>query len=167
MKKQINFLVILLFCSIISCKSDDDNCCRVIESSILIQVENKNGENLIDPQNAVFDMSEIKIFYAPSKDGKRVEVDNPQLDVSKGFEIIVPDGNSNESYRLKLFLNVESISENGYSYTFIQWSDNITDELRTEFDLSNNNIVAKKIWLNGELEWQGNKEVLLIIKKKS
>jgi|GEM_PF-3613001 len=36
------------------------------------------------------------------------------------------------------------------------------DEIKTEFDLSNNNIIAKKIWVNNQLKWESSNEKLLI-----
>lgn len=154
MKKILAALIIPLM----SGCSSDDNCCPIIEATMLFSVENSEGLDLLNPNSEAIDINLIKIFYT-NENNELVEVNKPQLDASKGYVVIVPE--MNYPYSIKVFLNTEYIKDN-VSYTHIEWSSHSMDEIKTEFDLSNNNIIAKKIWVNNQLKWESSNDKLPI-----
>ncbi len=157
-------LAILMIGVFFSCNNDEKDCCKIIEATMYFKIENINGEDLLDPDFDYIDINQIKIFYA-NEDGIKVKVDNSELDASKGYEIVPPVVGNSNFYRIKVHLNTKNI-HNNISSTYVEWSSEDMDEIKTEFDLSNNNIIAKKIWVNGELKWESStgQQLITIIK---
>lgn len=158
-----NILTTVLMVSIIfSCKNDDDDCCKNIESVISINVKDSQNIDLLDPNSEAIDINLIKIFYVDNY-GILQEVNNSQLDNNKGYNVILPDSNSS-FYEIQVQLNVDYF-ENNVSYTYIEWSAEDIDKLKTQFNLSNGNIIANKIWLNDEIVWESNIDGIITIIK--
>lgn len=144
---------------IFGCADDNEDCCKTIEAVMFFNVSNSEDLDMLDPNSGGIDTSLISIFYRNGED-EMVEVNNHQLDASKGYLVIDPE--LGDPYKIKVFLNTETIKDN-ISYTYIKWSNDSTDEIKTEFDLGNNYIVAKKIWVNGELKWESSNSSELLI----
>ncbi len=158
MVKKI-FYALVAMPLIFGCDNDEGDCCKTIEAVMFFDVTNSEDLDLLDPNSGGIDTNLIEILYT-NQDEEMVLVNNSQLDGSKGYVIIEPDAAGNP-YRIKVFLNIDYIESN-VSYTHIKWSSDNMDEIKTEFDLSNNNIIAKKIWVNGELKWESSSSELLI-----
>ena len=156
------FIALFIVPLLSGCNDDGGDCCKTIEAVMFFNVTNSENLDLLNPNSGEIDTSLIKIFYK-TYDNEMVEVNSPHLDVPKGYEIVAPEMGG--LYMIKVYLNIDSIQDN-VSYTNVQWSNDIMDEIKTEFDQSNNNVIAKKIWVNGQLKWENGSEELLIALNK-
>ncbi|MFT7898647.1 hypothetical protein VBY74_01570 [Tenacibaculum ascidiaceicola] len=118
-----------------------------LDASIEFSIFNTLNEDLLNIENPMhLNRSSFKVFYEIN--GKKTEVNNPNLDYPKGFKIYK---HVNE-YRIRIFLNY-SKTEN-IPTTYIQWDDNKTDTIKTFYQKSQNSILQDIIWLNGEKIWK-------------
>lgn len=152
--------------SLLSCQNDDNNdCCINVESDVLIQLENSEELDLLNPlsPNSI-DSENIQIKYQ-MENGEKKLVNDPNLDAPKGFYIVPPNETQTENYSLQLFLNTDYIGAENTSQTFIEWSSTDMDKIKSEFIRDNNNLLVSKIWVNDELSWERtNPQTVLIIK---
>lgn len=149
----------------LSCQSNDDDCCIVLESDIFISIQDENGTDLLDPnQDEGIDYNLIKVFYT-NEEGTNIEVNNPNLDNPKGFRFITPSMDNSDLYKIQIFLNSEHLGTDNNSYTYIQWTPIDTDEIKTHFTEKNNNLIADKIWINNQVKWGYNDPKLIVITK--
>lgn len=130
-----------------SCK--DDNESFIVDTALDISIKDNKGSDLLDPNNPnSLNENDIKIIY--EIDGEQIEVNKPNLDVSRGFFI----HKVGSEYRIAIHLNTDKNTQ--YPVTYIKWNDTDTDTdtLKCEIERKNGNYeVCKKVWLNGEVVW--------------
>lgn len=158
-KKMI--LICLMF--MISCE-DSKHCCIIVESDILLKINDSQGNDLLDPNQGNIDHNTIKIFYTTEQIAMQ-EVNNPNLDSPKGYKFITPSMDNSSFYKVQLFLNSQYLNADKVSYTYIQWSSGDTDKIKAQFDKRNNNFIVSKIWINDQLKWVLNDEKIITIIK--
>jgi hypothetical protein len=140
MKKII--LIYLVTFSLCSCGSDEVNNQFNFDINLELNVTNAKGDDLLDPKNTdSFDQNKIKIFYLI--DGKLVEVYDGSKQFPRNFLVFQQEGH----YILRVFLNHSETEK--YPETHIQWSENNTDIIKSEFIRTKRAVIKKTIWFNG------------------
>lgn len=158
------FLICLIF--VVSCKdSDKEDCCMVVESDMFLNIQDSQGQDLLDPNQGNIDLSIMKVFYNTTEDGSLQEVNNPDLDSPKGYKFITPSMDNSSTYKVQLFLNSQYLNTNNISYTYIEWSPDDTDVIKAQFDKRDNNFIVNKIWVNDQVKWVLNDEKLITLIK--
>ncbi len=140
MKKVIFICLCTLFLS--SCDSGEVEG-FVYDGDINLYVTNSNNDDLLDPTipNA-YDESKIKILYLVK--GKLIEKPNG-TDYPRNFFIYKQDNHN----VIRVFMN--DSKEEQYPETYIQWSENNTDIIKTEYSRTKYAVTKKTIWLNDKL----------------
>jgi hypothetical protein len=139
--KKIIFICLVTF-TLGSCGSDEVNNQSVLDASLELNVTNAKGEDLLDPKNTdSFDQSKIKIFHLI--DGKLVEAYDGSKQFPRYFYVAQQEGH----YVLTVFLNYSETDK--YPETYIQWSENNTDIIKSEFIRTKRAVIKKTIWFNG------------------
>ena len=101
--------ILLLGCS----KNSDDENQFNLNNIIELGIENNNGIDLLNPNNAEsFNESEIKLFYLIN--GNVEEVYSPTADLPRNFLIF----EQNDNYRIRIFLNYSETEE--FPTTYVQ-----------------------------------------------
>lgn len=119
----------------------------VVSGSVDISVKDKDGSDLLNPDNEnSLDINLIKIYYEIG--GKKIEVNEPDLDHSKGFFITREHENG---YRIVIHLNMDINEE--YPLTYIEWNPDDTDTIKCLIERTWNTEICKKVWFNGEIVW--------------
>ena len=130
----------------------------VLEAYMDLRVSDKQGHDLLDsvfqsPQSV--DLSKVKIYFV--KDGKEELFYRENLDASRGYFLITPEG-TRFYHSLRIFFNIESNEK--ITTTILDWGDGHRDVFKTEFrrfGSANISMVQTKIWLNEELIWDQKK----------
>lgn len=143
MKYLLFFLTAVLFNS---CNSDDKDQ-FIIDTAINISLKDKDGNDLLstDSPNSL-NQNEFKLYYEIN--GEQVEVNDEELDYSKGFFIYQHEN----EFRIRIFPNSQDNSL--ITNTYIKWNKTDTDTIRCEIERSNSSEVCKKVWFNDKLVWQ-------------
>lgn len=143
MKYLLFFLTAVLFNS---CNSDDKDQ-FIIDTAINISLKDKDGNDLLstDSPNSL-NQNEFKLYYEIN--GEQVEVNDEELDYSKGFFIYQHEN----EFRIRIFPNSQNNSL--ITNTYIKWNKTDTDTIRCEIERSNSSEVCKKVWFNDKLVWQ-------------
>lgn len=131
----------ILSLSLSGCSKSADDCCTIIDVAVRIHYQTQTGENLLNSSDE-YDESKIKIYY---KNGEQFEyafkgnLDFPNMHyVEEGT-----DGN-----RI-LTVFPSNYYEGDQSTTLIQLNEIQSDTLVCEFELTNNQEICKRAWLNG------------------
>ncbi len=136
-------IALLLFVSLFFVKCGDNlDCCTIIDTQVRIHYVNPNGDNLFHTDGN-FSEDQLKIYYKEGEEYKYVY--NANLD-APNMHTFDTDGNG----RLILTVFPSEIFEGNQSTTLIELNDDITDTLICAFDLSNDNVIWQKGWLNGK-----------------
>jgi hypothetical protein len=146
----MKYLIPLFILLLISCdKEETETQQTLINTSLSLYILDEHGEDLLNPlhSNAIHE-DDIKMYYV--KNGKEELFSRPNLDVSKGFRILKPQGDLS-NYWINLFLNSESEEE--VTTTILKWSDYKIDTLQASFMKGSDFIRVSKIWLNGKICW--------------
>ena len=130
-----------------------------ISNGINLLVSDAQGNDLLDPAskapNAI-NLSKIKVYLI--RDGKEVLYFRENMDAARGFLLIKPQlGHS--YYALSLGLDCESKED--ITTTIIDWGNGRRDVFQAEFYRQSKptlQILQQKIWLNGELIWDNNRD---------
>lgn len=142
MKKS---LVLILFPVLISCNTDEPNCCTNIDTNILIKYLDDQGQNLLE--SGVYSESNINIYHLI--DGSWERYFNGFRDSPKGITVNqLEDG-------LYLTLSPSSTTNtSGISETKIEFSENDFDVIKAEIEKSSNSQIITKVWYNDQLKWE-------------
>jgi hypothetical protein len=129
-----------------SCKEDITEGVN-LDTDLGISVFNREGMDLLDPQNPEsYKEEEIKIYYLI--DGVKVEQRDPMMDNPRSFSLDKND----EKTLLLLYPNYTASEE--FPVTFIQWNEADTDTLKCGYARSGkSSVVLTKVWYNGKLMW--------------
>lgn len=137
------FLVVLLFSS---CKKKEDKMASNIDRKVEISVQDKAGNDLLNPSNPnAYLYENIKTYYVIN--GVKEEVNNANYDNPKNFMIYEKDG----KYLMRLFLNMANADSP--DITYVQWSENNTDTFKCESSHNDMLIKITKLWYNDSLVW--------------
>jgi len=157
MKNLIFLLLISIL--IVSCSSDEDNnnnSAFNLDTGIVFLLTNELGEDLLDPTNPNAYLSEtIKIYYL-KENGDVDEIYNSNLDSPRNFSIITPENSGSDIYAFQLFPNTY-IMEN--AVTYIEWNENETDTVKTNYRYGDNYTICSNVWYNNENLWTENPAV--------
>jgi hypothetical protein len=134
-----------------SCSKKMD-CCVIIDTGVRIHYITANGTNLINSSDE-YTEENIKIFY--KKDGEYEYPYQGNLDYPNMHFV---DTTLNGEIILTVFAN--SNFEGNYSETIIELNERTRDTMRCEFDLTNGDQTATKVWYNGQLMDGTNFEVI-------
>jgi len=147
MKNIIYTLALIALLS--SCHNKD--CCAVVSVDININVQNADGESLLDPDTEDYLNSDsIKVYYV--NEGKAELYNKPYADYPNGYDVI----STNLGTYLRLFPNVEGNDEN--PMTLIQWDENSTDTIKCAVVNQKNDIYVGKVWLNEQTVYDSEKD---------
>lgn len=130
-------LYLLGIALLFSCQKDPNSCgCVIIDIGVDMSVVDKNGTDLLDPENSQsIDESKIKLFYP--ENGTLKEVFHPNADNPKDIMIYPLEG---ANYRMRVFTTKP--------ITYIQWNDADMDTLKCEYAKTDNSTVCTKVWFN-------------------
>lgn len=143
MKKIVLLLVTFI---IVSCSNDSTpSSSAIVEDYVDIYLKNTSGENLMNTGN--YNSENFKIFNEIN--GVKVEVNNPLAAAPRNFYIIT----ETNPISMRLFLN--SSPTEILPKTYIQWNETETDTLSANFVTDGINVGYSKLWLNGDLIWDG------------
>lgn len=147
------FSILFIGLILTSCSNDnEDNV--VVDTHVLLKYIDQNGNNILDQANGIIS-SNIKVYHKVNN--QWIEQNNTNMDNPQGFSVL--ERNS-EKY-LKLFPSHNFYDAN-FSETKIQYSESELAIVKTQFDLSNENIICTKVWYNGNLKWEDNETERLI-----
>lgn len=148
MKKALIILLIVLS----SCNSDNNMEETNIEAGIVFYLLDKNGNDLLDPNNQnSIDLDDLRVYEVVN--GEEIEINNPKLDGPRGFVLLEPEG-IYDKYRLALGLNITETSNP--TTTIVKWNSEDIDIFKAEYNRGNNFVICTKIWLNDEIVWDKN-----------
>ena len=155
MNKFFLFIITLIIAS----PSTTKKASFVYDTAIEIGVTDMDCNDLLNPSNpASFKKEEIKFFYL--NQGVIEEVYNEMRDAKRNFLMYKNDNKSwrnrlpNSEYLMRLFPNLSSLEK--LPVTYIQWNTEDTDTIQCEYDRSEGFVACSKVWLNGELVWNGS-----------
>ena len=142
--------------ALVSCVENE--CCTVIDTSILIQYEDSEGKKLLD-QDGFVDLSKTVVFH--KIDGAWVVHNSHNLDVPNGLSMIEINGEK--------FLQLHP-SQNYYSRTLSETRINFREDLiaiiKAEFNFNDGNVICERVWYNDELKWEskdGERRIVIIL----
>jgi len=147
-----NVLFAILTLALFSCtnnEEEEEECCKNIEADLQISIVNSQGLDLLDPLNGRININNFKLYYK-NQSGDLILFNKPNLDNPKGFELVIPENNSNQRFSINLFLNTEYLFDNT-SFTVISWNNERNYEIKTVFLKGNNSLIAEKIFIDNEL----------------
>lgn len=154
---KVTICFFILSLSLASCEKGND-CCVNVEANISISGIISNDIDYIGQ----IDHDNITIYYFDGID--YVLVDNPDRDISKGFEI-VPPSNNGSKYVMEIALNTDYLNSDDVSLTRINWTDNDSDILEAKFYRTNNNLVLSTVSIGDEIVWESSKNGIVILEK--
>ena len=135
----------MIFYIATSCKKSLD-CCTNVDIGISIRYIDIDSINILNSANGLQE-DNIKIFHKIEGNWERAFDTN--MDLTQGIYVYEREG---ENY-LMLFPSTDFYDGN-FSETMIEFSDNDFDIVKTQFDLSNGNLVIQKVWYNDVLKWE-------------
>ncbi len=144
-----NILVTVLVLVLFSCDNYKEECCQNIEADLQISITNSEGKDLLNPLSGEINMNNFKLYYK-NKSGNLILFDKPNLDNSRGFKLVSPEGSGLQFYTIILALNTEYL-ENNTSLNIISWSKEKKHEIKTLFSKENNNLIAENIYIDNKL----------------
>jgi len=150
--KKILFVITVAL--IVSCSTEENDCCTVIDTGVSVVYLNEEGDNLLEVENGL-KVEEINIYHKINNEWVRYFEGN--LDYPKGLRTVVRD----DGTYLVIFSST-TIVENDYSETKIEFSETDSDILKTEVQKKNSNEIVTKVWYNDELKWEGNQSERII-----
>ena len=106
----------------------------------------QNGNDLLNQQNGI-QSSNIITYYR--KNGAWIEYYEENLDYPRGYF----DYDTESGDYLALFPS-EYFYDGNISETKLLYSQTDSAIVKTQFDLSNSNIICTKVWYNDSLVWQ-------------
>lgn len=133
--------------ALVSCVGND--CCTVIDTTILIQYEDSEGRKLLE-QSDFIDLSKTVVFHRIND--AWVVHNSPNLDVPNGLSLVEING---EKF-LQLHPSQNFYSRN-LSETRISFREDMIAFIKTEFNLNNGNVLLDRVWYNDNLEWESTK----------
>ncbi|TPE46415.1 hypothetical protein [Pontibacter mangrovi] len=148
------FLLLIAVALVVSCSTDEEDCCTIIDTGVSIKYLNGQGENLLEVDGGI-DVADINIYHKINNDW--VKYFRGNLDYPKGFYTVERE---NGTY-LVVFPST-TIGESGYSETKIEFSETDFDILKTEVQKKNSSEIVTMVWYNDELKWEGNQSERLI-----
>ena len=119
----------------------------VIESHVDLLLVDEQSNNLIDGGH--FDLNNLKIYYLI--DGKKKFFFNNRLDYPKGFNVVE---DRDKQSLLRIYLNYAMVTP----VTHVEYGENDTDYMKTEFHRNGSSVIIQKIWYNDELKWKNTAE---------
>ncbi len=133
-----------------SCTSENVEGYVIIDTSMEIIVKDKDGSDLLNPDNEnSLNTNLVKIYYEIG--GKKIEVNEPHLDNPKGFSIFCKDN----QYRIGIGPNTDRNEE--YPLTYIEWNPDDTDTIKCLIERAKsrngNSTICRKVWFNGKVVW--------------
>tara|TARA_R110002020_G_scaffold291063_1_gene506500 strand:+ start:3602 stop:4207 length:606 start_codon:yes stop_codon:yes gene_type:complete len=157
-------VVLVLF----SCEEAEKPCgCTNLDVAFLFNVVNQENVDLLDPSEPKhIEASDLSVSFL--LDGEKVEVYDSKINQLKSFpRIVEPEPLAGvDKYVLNVILN--SSEDEAIPTTYLEWKDGSIDELQAEFSYSGNSVIVKKLWLNGDLIWDmqrdGEKPIYPLVK---
>ena len=152
-------LALLLFPLLVAACTKEGGEASEISAGITLQIIDAQNQDLLDPASTspkAVDLSKVKVYYI--REGKEVLFYRENMDGSRGFQLIKPQL-GHPHYGLLLGLDCES--KETVTTTIVEWEDGRRDVFKTAFyRLSEPSlqILQQKIWLNGELIWDNNRD---------
>jgi hypothetical protein len=139
----INVIILLLFSS---CSNEEDCCFPGDDDIFEIVLLNASGENLLDPNTpGSFNTSKIKVFNILN--GEKMEINNPNSDYPKGYNIIERNG-------ALRFVPLFGNSNLDVSEGIIQWNEHEEDTITLAYSLQSENVRRLiRIFYNNEEVW--------------
>ena len=156
--RRILLLLFPLFSLMQACTKEGGEASE-ISAGITLQIIDAQNQDLLDPASTspkAVDLSKVKVYYI--REGKEVLFYRENMDGSRGFQLIKPQL-GHPHYGLLLGLDCESKEK--VTTTILEWEDGRRDVFKTAFyRLSEPSlqILQQKIWLNGELIWDNNRD---------
>ncbi len=162
------WIIVPLCLTLFACQEKEGPCgCTNLDTSFSFHVANGDNVDLLDPSNpAHIEIRDVAVSFL--LDGKRVEVYDSKINHLRSFpRIIEPEPLAGlDKYMLNVILN--SSKEESIPTTYLEWKDGSVDKLEAEFSFSSNSSIVKKLWLNGSLIWDmqrdGEKPIYTLIK---
>jgi hypothetical protein len=140
MNKYLYLLLLISFIIAGSCKLESPNE-SVIDNNVDIYYINSSHEDLMD--TAVigsFKADSINLYNVVK--GIKKEVNN-RADYPHNFFIYKNE--ELQKYVLRVFLEVDT--------TFLELNRHITDTITCAFERSENSLIIRKVWYNGNVKW--------------
>lgn len=146
MKTVLSIFLVALVLS--SCRKEEPKWGSYTDCGANITVHDKAGVDLLNPSNpGAYLEQNIKIFYLIN--GVKEEVFYWNQHDPRNFYIYEePDG------RFMMGLNFNYSLTEEYPITYVQWSENDTDTIKTEIYRGGGLTSCKDIWLNDNLVWK-------------
>ena len=143
----------MIFIQLRSCDKDKEDCCINIDATVLIAVNDSNGNNIVTQE--LINNNLINVYYKENGKYQRFENNNSHAIKGWGFEVLSSGENpsSNENL-IKLYLNTNRT--NNVSETILEIKG-VKDTITSTFYDSTNNLLKQKISLNGDLVWEKGK----------
>lgn len=137
-----------------SCKKSDVPLGVNIDTQVNLILKNQSGRDLLNPSTpGYYNPENIRLYYL--KDGKKQEVYKPTADYPRNFFVIKNEGNN--EYCIRIFAN-ETTVDREITTTYVQWNAARQDTIKTLMSVGPNYIYADKVWYNGELKFDVNKD---------
>ena len=143
--KVIHFLLIAAM--VISCKNDDEDCCTIVDTNIIIKFVDQNGKNLLNDVEGGIEPAGIVLYYKVN--GQWEEYFESNLDAPKGYLTTEESGDA-----FFVLYTDPSYSENNNAEIKIQFTETLSGILKAEFNQSGGNLICTKVWYDGELKWE-------------
>ncbi|MCE7055457.1 hypothetical protein LZF95_12290 [Algoriphagus sp. AGSA1] len=147
------WLVILLAFVLGACQEKEEPCkCTNIDTSFNFSIVNDANMDLLNPSNPEhIDIRDVAVSFL--LDGERVDVYDSRINHLRSFpKIIEPESLADaDSYVLNVILN--SSEEEALPTTYLEWNNGSVDTLEAEFSFSSNSSIVNRLWLNGDLIW--------------
>ena len=150
--KKILFLIAVTL--IVSCSTDEKDCCTIIDTGVSVKYLNEEGDNLLEVDGGL-NIADLNIYHKINNEWVKYFKGN--LDYPKGLHTV-----EREDGTYLVILPSTTIVENGYSETKIEFSETDFDILKTEVQKNNSNEIVTKVWYNDELKWEGNQSERII-----
>ena len=140
MNKDLSLLLMISFLIAGSCKLDSPNQV-VIDNNVDIYYINNRQVDLMDTSViGSFKTDSIHLYNVVR--GVKKEVNN-RVDYPHNFFIYKNE--ELQKYVLRVFLEVDT--------TFLELNRNITDTITCSFERSENSLIIRKVWYNGNVKW--------------
>lgn len=159
MKKLVTLLAISFLLLITGGCKKNNKPETIVAVDIAIVYKDNLGDNLLDSATPNhYSYANMSVFYL--ENGVKEEYYNGKMDDPKGLKIAK---DSTGAYFLGVLLN-SFRAEN--DTTLLQLSNTDMDTIVGTIDKSNGDIILKKVWYNGALEWEyGAYPSITIVKK--